>query len=300
MSDYVLSCCSTVDLNLEHLEHREIAYIYFNYHIDGVAYKDDFGATHAPADLYRLMLNGADVKTSQVATGDYVEHFTRFLAAGKDVLHVTLSSGVSGTYASACMAAEIVRKQFPERTVRIVDSLAVSSGYGLLVDKLADLRDEGMGINEAADWAEANRSRIDQWILSTDLTFLVRGGRLSKAAGVMGGMLKICPLLKIDAEGKLTVSEKIRTKTRALARLTELMCERAEGGLAYNQKCFISNGECLNDAHDLAARIEETFAQVNGEVGIFSIGATIGCHTGPGTLTLFYWNSDEQAVTAAE
>lgn len=289
MSDFVLSCCSTVDLTAEALDARDIKYIFFNYELDGKPCKDDFGRTNSPAELYAKMLAGADAKTSQVSTGDYVEHFEKFLSQGLDVLHAALSSGISGTYNSAVAAKDLLAKKYPERKVVIIDSLAASAGYGLFVDRLADLRDEGMGIDELAAWAEEHKLEVQHWFFSTDLTFFIRGGRISKAAGIMGGLLKICPIMDVEPDGSLAVKEKIRTKQRAIKRDLQIMEELAQDGLDYSGKVFISNSECANDARAVASEIEATFKKIDGPVRISDIGATIGCHTGPGTVALFFW-----------
>ena len=291
MSDFVLSCCSTADLTPAWLDRRDIAYIEFNYQLGGTWYKDDFGQSNPPAQLYARMLAGEEAKTSQVSVGDYMEHFEKFLGAGKDVLHVTLSSGISGTYNAACTARDQLAEKYPDRTLVVVDSLAASSGYGMLMDKLADLRDEGLGINEVAAWAEAHKLELNHWFFSSDLTFFIRGGRISKAAGLVGGMLKICPVMDVAVDGSLAVREKIRTKSKAMARVLDIMRERAEGGTDYADKCFICQSECEDDARELAGRIEGTFPKLKGKVEIFPIGATIGCHTGPGTVAVFFWGT---------
>lgn len=289
MSDYVLSCCSTADVTREWLESRDIKYLYFNYYLNGETCKDDFGVTNSPADLYAKMLAGADAKTSQVSAGDYAEHFERFLSAGRDVLHVTLSSGISSTYNSACIARDQLAEKYPDRKVVVVDSLAASSGYGLLMDRLAELRDAGMSLDELGVWAEEHKSEVQHWFFSSDLTFFVRGGRISKAAGLVGGMLKICPVMDVEPDGSLGVKEKIRTKAKAINRVVEKMEELAEGGLDYSGKVFISQSECEDDAREVADRIEATFPRMSGKVEIFPIGATIGVHTGPGTVATFFW-----------
>ena len=289
MSDYVLSCCSTADVTREWLESRDIKYLFFNYYLNGETCKDDFGVTNSPAELYAKMLAGADAKTSQVSAGDYAAHFEKFLSAGKDVLHVTLSSGISSTYNSACIARDQLAEKYPDRKVIILDSLAASSGYGLLMDKLAELRDSGMGIDELDAWAEEHKREVQHWFFSSDLTFFIRGGRISKTAGLVGGMLKICPVMDVAPDGSLAVREKIRTKAKAVNRVVEKMEELAEGGLDYSGKCFISQSECIDDAQEVARRIEERFPKLDGKVEIFPIGATIGVHTGPGTVATFFW-----------
>ncbi len=289
MAPYVLSCCSTVDLPQAMLDDRDIKYVYFNYELDGTQLKDDFGQTNTPAQLYAKMLAGADAKTSQVSVGDYVQHFTPFLEAGQDVVHITLSTGISGTYNSAVAASDELEALYPGRRVYVVDSLAASAGYGMLVDRLADLRDEGMGAAELAAWAEEHRREVNHWFFSSDLSFFIRGGRISRTAGLLGGALKICPVMDVDHDGALKVREKIRTKARAARRVVDIMHKRAEGGADYAGKVFISQSECLDDAHLVGDAIEAAFPHMQGRVLYTNVGATIGVHTGPGTVALFYW-----------
>ena len=186
MTDYILSCCSTADLSKEHLESRNINYLCFHYSLDGKEYTDDLWQSVSAKDLYTAMVNGADTKTSQISISEYLEYFTSFLKEGKDVLHISLSSGISGSANSARNAAAIASEQYPDRKIYIVDSLAASSGFGLLMDKLADLKDGGMDIDSLREWAEDNKLRLHHWFFSTDLTFFVKGGRVSKAAGLFG------------------------------------------------------------------------------------------------------------------
>lgn len=290
MSSYVISCCSTVDLTSEWLAKRDIASVDFNFKLGDTWYKDDFGVSVPPAELYKRMLAGENATTSQVSAGDYIEFFKSFLEQGKDILHVTLSSGISKTINSAQLAAKELSDQFPDRTIHVVDSLCASAGYGLLMDRLADLRDEGMGLDELAQWTEDHRLEVNHLFFSSDLTFFVKGGRVTPFAGAVGGVLKICPLMHVATDGSLQVKEKIRTKARTKRRILDCMIGLARDGKQYDGKVFISNSECLNDAQDVADEIQGAFANLqDGEVHIFPIGATIGCHTGPGTVALFFW-----------
>ncbi len=289
MQNYILSCCSTADLSKEHFISRDIHYVCFHYLLDGVDYPDDLGQTMPFDEFYTAMVNGADTKTSQISAGEYLEYFEPFLMDGKDILHLTLSSGISGSYMSACGAAQMLAEKYPERTIRIIDSLAASSGYGLLMDKLADLRDEGKSLEELADWVIANRLNMHHWFFSSDLTFFVKGGRVSKTAGAIGGILGICPLLNVDVHGKLVPREKIRPKKRVINRMVEVMKEHAVDLTNYSGKCYISNSACMEDARAVADLIEASFPNLNGKVLINNIGTTIGSHTGPGTVALFFW-----------
>ena len=294
MKDFILSCCSTADLKKEHLESRNISYVCFHYELAGVNYTDDLWQTMPPKDFYNAMATGADTKTSQVNAIEYEEYFEPFLQQGKDVLHISLSSGISGSYNSANIAQAALQEKYPDRKIYIVDSLCASSGYGLLMDKLADLRDGGMNIDELYAWALENRLKLHHVVLTTDLTYFVRGGRVSKAAGLIGGMLNICPLIIVDANGKLTVRQKIRTKRKGLQTIVDQMELLAQNGLEYNDKCYICNSDCLDDASALASMIEKRFPKLNGKVLINDIGPTIGSHTGPGTSAIFFWGTERE------
>lgn len=291
MSDYILSCCSTADLSREHFNSRNISYACFHYFLDGVEHLDDLGESMPFDEFYDKISKGADTRTSQINISEYVDYFTQFLEKGLDVVHVSLSSGISGTVNSARNAALIVKERFPERNVYIVDSLAASSGYGLLMDAAADRRDEGMSAEELVSWLEENKLNMHHWFFSTDLSTFVKGGRISKTSAVFGGLLEICPLLNVDVNGRLIPRSKIRTKKKVIQEIVKRMESFAENGLDYSGKCYISNSACLEDAQAVAALIEERFTKLNGKVEINSVGTTIGSHTGPGTVALFFWGS---------
>ena len=292
MSDYVLSCCSTADLTHEHFESRDIHYICFHYFLDDKEYPDDLGQSVPFDQFYEAMSKGADTRTAQVSIGEYVDYFTPFLEQGKDIVHVSLSSGLSGTVNAARNAALIVKERFPERNVYVVDSLGASSGYGLLMDRAADKRDEGLSAAELAKWIEENRLKVHHWFFSTDLSFYVKGGRVSKTAAFFGGMLDICPLLNMDNLGRLIPRYKIRTKKKVIRTIVDKMEECARDGLDYDGKCYICNSACLADARQVADLVEARFPKLNGKVEIYNIGTTIGSHTGPGTVALFFWGSE--------
>ncbi|MBQ2998192.1 MAG: DegV family protein [Oscillospiraceae bacterium] len=289
MSNYILSCCSTADLSKEHFEARDLKYICFHYKLNGVDYADDLGQSISFDEFYKRMDAGEDTQTSQVNVSEYLEYFENFLSAGKDILHLTLSSGISGSYNSAVNAAKIAKERYPERKIYIVDSLAASSGYGLLMDKLADLRDGGMDIEELRDWAEENKLRLHHWFFSSDLKFFIKGGRVSKTSGAIGTLLGICPLLNVDNGGHLIARAKIRSKKKVIQEIEKRMEEFADEGLDYSGKCYMCQSACYEDAKAVADIIEERFANLNGKVEINNIGTTIGSHTGPGTVALFFW-----------
>jgi len=285
--NYIISCCTTTDLDHAHYERRDIRTIGFHYVIDGKAYLDGDKNGLTIREFYQHIRKGADTSTSQVSVGEYVDYFRELLQEDKDILHVTLSSGISNTVQSANAAADMLRTDFPDRKVYIVDSLCASSGSGLFVDLLADLRDKGHTIEEVYEWALAHRRDIQHWFCSTDLTYYVKGGRVSKVGGVLGGIFEICPLLDVSPAGKLVVISKVRTKKKVLTTLVDKMQQHADYGLDYSGKCYISHSDCLEDAQFVKNLILKRFHKLK-DVAIYDIGTTIGCHTGTGTVALFF------------
>ena len=294
MASYALTCCSTADLTNEHFAARDIQYACFHFTLNGETYPDDLGRSIPFPIFYKAMADGAETSTSQVNISQYLELFTPILESGRDILHVCLSSGLSGAYNSATSAALIAREQFPDRKIYIVDSLGASSGYGLIMETLADLRDGGMDIDTLHQWIEENKLRMNHWFFSTDLSFYVKGGRISKTAGFIGGVLGICPLLNMDEQGHLIPRAKIRSKKKVIQEMLLRMEQYADHGLDYDGKCFISQSECYDDARALADLIEARFPKLNGKVEINYVGTTIGSHTGPGTVALFFWGHDRK------
>lgn len=294
MSNYILSCCSTVDLSKEHLESLNVSYICFHYSINGVNYKDDLWQSVSAEDFYKAMTDGAETSTSQINVSEYEDYFTSFAEHGKDVLHISLSSGLSGSYNSACIAAQNVNEKYPNSKIYVVDSLAASSGYGLLMDKLSELHEAGMPLTDLRDWAEDNKLRIHHWFFSTDLSFYVKGGRISKASGAVGTLLGICPLLDMDCNGHLALRTKVRSKKRVISEIVERMKQYAQDGLSYSEKCYMCHSACESDADSVASLVKESFHDISGEILINNIGTSIGSHSGPGTVALFFWGDKRE------
>ncbi len=292
MGNYVITSCSTMDITAEQARENELDFLKFNYTLDDVSYFDDMFESSTPKAFYDAMVNGASTRTSQVNVEVYYDLFKKYLSEGKDVLHIAFSSGLSGSYNSAKIAAADIKEEFPDRKLIVIDSLAASSGFGLLVMKAVELKKEGKSIDEVAEWVLANRTRVHHWFTATDLTFFVKGGRVSKVAGWFGTMLKICPLLNVDYQGKLIPREKKRGKENALKSLVEKMEQNAEGGLEYNDLCYICNSDVYDDALFVKNLVEERFVNLKGKVQIYNIGPTIGSHTGPGTVALFFMGKE--------
>jgi len=269
-------------------QERNIPFVCFHFTLDGKTYPDDLGKSVPFDELFRRIAAGSQPTTSQVNVQEYTDFWEPFLKDGKDVLHISLSSGISGSYNSACTAASELREKYPDRKLYVVDSLCASSGYGLFMEMLADARDAGMDIDGLKDYAEEKKLTVNHWFFSSDLTSYFRGGRISRTAFFVGRLLNICPILNVSDEGKLTPRYKVRTKKKAMEALEAEMEKNASDKTEYAGNCIICESVCKEDAEMLASQIENRFQNLKGKVKIVSIGTVIGSHTGPGTIALFF------------
>lgn len=292
MSDYKITCCSTADMSREWMEINQIPFAMFHYQLDGKDHLDDLYASITPGKFYKMIADGAQPVTSQVNVEEYCAMFEPLLKQGMDILHLTLSSGISGTINSANLAKMQMEEAYPERQIIVIDSLSASSGYGLFVQQALDNQKQGMSLLENADWLEKNKLRLQHWFFSTDLTSYIRGGRVSKTAGFVGQVLDICPLLNVNCEGCLIPRTKHRGKKRVIRAMLKEMEERVQDGTDYSGKCFISQSACRADAEEVARLVEERFPKLDGKILISDIGTVIGSHTGPGTVALFFWGDE--------
>ena len=290
MNNYIISCCSPVDYTEDALKALNVETIYFHIIIDGQDYLDDFGKSVSHEELERLMVSGHDVKTSQISVGEYKDFFRSFLEEGRDVLHITLSSGVSGTYNSATLAARMLMEEFPERKIIVVDSLGGSCGYGMLVEKASELRAKGKNIEEVRDWLEAHRLEMQHYFFSTDLTYFIKGGRIPRYVGLLAQKAKICPVMEVDREGRIMVSDKIRTRKKAMQRAVAHIGDRAHNGVNYSGKLMIAHTDPAL-ANETAELIRQKYPKIS-EIVIRPIGITLSGHSGPGCVALFYWGSE--------
>ena len=294
MADFIISTESTQDLNDEYCAKRDIHYVCFHFEIDGEQYMDNNGKSMPFKTFYDRMRAGSMTKTSQVNVDEYINFFEPFLKEGKDIVHLSLTLGISGTLNSAMIAKSQLEEKYPDRKIYALDSLSASCGLGPFMDKLCDLRDEGKSAEEVYEFAMANRLKVQHWFFTDDLTYLIRGGRVSKAAGVIGKMLGICPLLHVAHDGSLQVKEKIRGKKKTMERIVQLMAEKADGGAGYKGKCFIGHADNEEGAKELAAMIKEKFPDMCAPIEINYIGTTIGSHTGPGLLLVTFWGEERK------
>ncbi|WP_416335364.1 DegV family protein [Anaerococcus sp. DFU013_CI05] len=292
MADYILSCESTIDLAVNYVKELGVSVINANYVLNGETYPDDFGQSLDMKSFYDNMRQGATPSTSRINIGEYLNYLRPFLEAGQDVVHICLSTGMSSQYESLLEAINMLKEDFPDRNIYPVDSKMASAGVGLLVSKLAELKKEGLSAEELYKWTEENKLHVINYTSNENLEYVARGGRISKTAANIGGMLHICPLIEINNDGYMIVTGKIRTRKKLLNTMIKKMEENIIGGYDYDEKVYISTADNIELAEGLKTLIEDKFPNIDGGVKIFNIGPTIGSHIGPETIALFYWGEE--------
>lgn len=280
---YTLFCDTTCDLPEERLAKMDCKLIPLTFEIDGQSYTT---ADISMQEFYRRMREDAATKTSQISVGVCEEAFEEEVKNGRDVLYLTFSSGLSGTYNSANIAKDNVLEKYPDAKILVVDSLSASSGEGLLLIYAEQKKREGMNIDQLAAWIEVNRFKICHVFTVDDLKYLFRGGRVSRAAALAGTVLGIKPVLNVDNDGHLIPQDKVRGRKQSINRLGDMIRERK--GNNENKIVTMSHGDCIEDAKYAEKMMKEIFGE-DTEVVIAYTGPVIGAHSGPGTLALFFW-----------
>ena len=285
MSNYVIVTDSSCDLPAYLVEELEIHSVPLAFLFgEKTYYNYPDNREMAPKTFYDRLRGGEMATTNAVNVGQVTDFLTPFLEQGLDVLILGFSSGLSTSYNSYCIAAEDVAEQYPDRTIRVVDTLCASLGQGMLVYQAAKLRQAGKSLEEVRDWVEQNKLRQCHWFTVNDLFFLKRGGRVSAATAVVGTMLQIKPVLHVDDEGRLINVAKARGRKASLLALVDKVGELGED--VANQTMFISHSDCEEDARFVADQIKQRYG--TKEIILNYIGPVIGAHTGPGCVALFF------------
>lgn len=290
---FILSCESTVDMPYSNVAARNIPVIFYSYTVDGVDYEDDMlrDPTALPR-FYQMLADGKMPTTTQLNAFQYLQFFEQQLQKG-DLLHICLGTGMTKSYQNAVTAAEELRQQYPHRKIMVLDSLCSSSGYGMLVDCAADLRDQGASMEEIETWVLANRKLIHHQFFSTELKHYRRSGRMSGPTAMIATILSICPIMRLDDTGKIIAYSKARGKKNAIAVTADTMLAHAQGGAAYSGKCYICHSQCMGDAQALKEAVLQRFPALH-DIPIFDVGTSIASHCGPGTAAVFFFG-DERA-----
>lgn len=289
MSDFVIMTDSSCDLPAALAEEMELTVLPLYVDVDGQKYTNYLDEREISfAEIYAKLRTKCPAKTSAVNMNDFMEPMESLLAAGKDVLYIGFSSGLSGTYNAGVLAARELSEKYPERKIYTVDSLCASMGQGLLVWHAWNEKRKGATIEQVRDFTEQTKLHLCHWFTIDDLMFLKRGGRVSGATAVVGSMLSIKPVMHVDNDGHLIKVDTARGRKASIKALAD-----KAGKLGYNlsdQTVFISHGDCIDDANYLADIMRTRFSVK--DVVISYVGPVIGAHSGPGTVALFFLGSE--------
>lgn len=289
---FQLSCESTVDMPYSHISGRDISVLFYTYSIDGKEYVDNMGRDDAVMeDFFAQLKAGKMPITSQINTFRYEEYFNTLLQKG-DVLHVAFGTGMTPSYHNAVEAAKNLREKYPDRKLIVVDSLCSCGGYGILVDSAADLRDEGKSMEEIEQWLLANRGKVIHQIFCTDLSQFKRSGRVSGPVALVGGLLGICPVMNLNAEGKIIAYGKVRGKKNAIRTCVDEVMKSIRDGVNYNGKLYICHSNCPELQQEVVAAVKERFPGRDIAIQEGRIGAVISTHCGPSTVAIFCYGDD--------
>ena len=290
MSDYVLLTDSSADLTAELVAELGVEVLPLSFHMGDKTYRNwPDNREIDPKDFYRRLRAGETATTSAVNVSDYTEAVEPLVQAGRDVLIIAFSSGLSATCHSAQIAAQELSERYPDRKIWVVDSLCASLGQGLLVWYAARMKAQGKSMEEVRDWLEDNKLHLCHWFTVDDLHFLKRGGRISPATAVVGTMLSIKPVMHVDDEGRLVKVGTARGRNASLKALVNHMEETAiDPG---SQVVFISHGDCLEDVNKVVEDVKRRFGIPAERFVINNVGPVIGAHSGPGTVALFFLGS---------
>lgn len=286
MADYVISTDTSCDFPLEYVQEHQLPLVTLFYSIDGVSGSNGCPNEEELKNFYNKMRAGAQTKTQQASIEDTEQVFREIAQQGKDLLHIAFSSGLSGTANAARLAAENIMEEFPDRKIVVIDSLCASLGQGLLVDYAIKQREQGKTLEETAQWVQEHIKNLCHLFTVEDLKYLQRGGRISKTTALVGTMIGIKPVLHVDEEGKLVPIAKVRGRKASVQALVQKMEENIGAFRQQKQTIFISHGDCLEDAKALAQMVTEKFGYETFLIN--NVGPTIGSHSGPGTLALFF------------
>lgn len=285
MKKYMITTDTTADLPESYIQEHELGIMSLTYTIDGETYER--GHDLPVKEFYAKMRNGSLPTTSQVNPDGAREVFLNtMLKHDCDILHIAFSSGLSGTYNSARIAAEELAEEHPEHKIIVIDTLAASLGEGLLVHKALENRKNGMSLEENAKWVEENKLHLVHNFTVDDLFHLHRGGRVSKTAAILGTMINLKPILHVDNEGHLIALSKVRGRKKSLMTLVDNMEKQMGSYRQQNDIVFISHGDCEEEAQYVADLVKQRFGIESFIIN--HVGSTIGAHSGPGTMALFY------------
>ena len=286
MQDYIIATSSTSDLTRTYLEEHKIPFVAYSYTVGDQVFEDDC-REETRDKVYKGMRKGDRLKTSMINEFIYADFFRSLLAEGKDVIFLDMSQQMSVSYEKCRLAGEMMKEEFPERRLYLMDTRCISGGLGLLVKNMVARAEQGMSYDDVIAWGEENKLKIAHRFTVDDLNYLKAGGRVSNSAALVGSLLSVKPVLYVPDRGTLDVAKKVRGRKAALAEILrgvkDDLAEIDPTGMEIN----ILQADCRADAEFVRDEIKKAYPSV-GEITITGLGVVIGAHCGPGLLTVFY------------
>ncbi len=284
MTDYIITTDNMCDLPESYIKEHQLQLMSLTYVLEGKSYNEEHPLPYK--EFYAKMRAGSMPTTSQVNPQEAREYFQKYLTVSKHIIHIAFSSGLSGTYSSASVAAREIMAERADCKITVIDSLCASMGEGLFVHKALSLREQGMDYDELVAWLENHKLNVCHNFTVDDLFHLYRGGRVSKTAAVLGTMINLKPVLHVDDAGHLIPVSKVRGRKKSLTTLVDSMEKQIGSWRDKNDVVFISHGDCEEDAEFVKQEVEDRLGI--HQFLISPVGPTIGAHSGPGTVALFY------------
>ena len=281
---YLITTDNMADLPEEYLKEKQLLTMSLTYLMDGQTYNSENSLPYQ--EFYKKMREGCMPTTSQINPQEAKEKLTEFLKINKNIIHIAFSGGLSGTFNSVRLAAQELMEEQPDCKITVIDSLAASMGEGLLIYKALEQQEAGLSYEEMVEWIESNKLHVCHYFTVDDLFHLYRGGRVSKAAAVLGTMINLKPVLHVDDEGHLIPLSKVRGRKKSLNALVDGMEKQMGSWREKNDIIFLSHGDCYEDALYVQEQIKKRFGIA--KFMISPVGPTIGAHSGPGTVALFF------------
>lgn len=284
--NYVIYTDASADIDVNFLKNNNVRFVPMHYTVgDEERICSYIESEEKLKSFYDAQRAGKEIRTSQITPNSYIEEFTPLLEQGISVLYISLSSGLTKTFDSVCLAARQLGEDYTAAAVKPVDSLAATGGMGLLVEKAVENKQKGMSLEENAAWLEENKHNVTLWFMVDDLMYLKRGGRIPAASAVIGTALNVKPILEVDGEGKLITLEKKRGARIALKELSVKYRDRRN--TSYGNRVYIVHGDDIEKA-DL---LEKMILEINPDADItkMMLCPVIGSHTGPGMTAAIFW-----------
>lgn len=275
---------SACDLSIDYIKGNNIDVASLMVNLNGEFIPDDLGETLSHKDFYKAVKDGVMPSTTQVNVGIFYDMFKKYVEKGEAILYIGLSSALSGTVSSAITARTMILEEYPDATIKVIDSLSVSVGEGALIYKAVEMIKNNTPLDDMVQHLEAIKRKVIHAITVDDLNHLKRGGRISGTVAAVGGILGIKPTLKIDDEGRAVAAEKFKGRKKALKSLVNQLGTKGEN--IEDQTIFICHADCFEDALQVKSMILEEYKVK--DVIINSIGAVIGTHGGPGTIGVVF------------